>query len=74
MRSRRTDRTQRVSATVGYEARLRQMADTLRGSLDAAEYKQVVLGLLFLKYIGGIAIWRFISMLTFSGKSQRAKQ
>lgn len=38
-------------ATVGYEAELWQMADTLRGSMDAAEYKHVVLGLLFLKYI-----------------------
>src|SRR5438874_989767 len=26
-------------------------ADTLRGSMDAAEYKHVVLGLIFLKYI-----------------------
>ena len=38
-------------ATVGYEAELWQMADTLRGSMDAAEYKHVVLGLIFLKYI-----------------------
>src|SRR5947209_9751827 len=38
-------------ATVGYEAQLWQMADTLRGSMDAAEYKHVVLGLIFLKYI-----------------------
>src|SRR2546427_718062 len=38
-------------ATVGYEAELWQMADALRGGMDAAEYKQVVLGLLFLKYI-----------------------
>jgi len=38
-------------ATVGYEARLWHMADALRGSMDAAEYKHVVLGLLFLKYI-----------------------
>jgi type I restriction enzyme M protein len=36
---------------VGYEARLWQMADALRGSTDAAEYKHVVLGLIFLKYI-----------------------
>ena len=28
-----------------------RMADTLRGSMDAAEYKHVVLGLIFLKYI-----------------------
>ena len=34
-----------------YEADLWQMADALRGSMDAAEYKHVVLGLIFLKYI-----------------------
>ncbi len=40
-----------ATATVGYEAQLWQMADALRGSMDAAEYKHVCLGLLFLKYI-----------------------
>ena len=40
-----------TGATVGYEAQLWQMADALRGSMDAAEYKHVVLGLIFLKYI-----------------------
>ncbi|MGB9330075.1 MAG: type I restriction-modification system subunit M N-terminal domain-containing protein [Steroidobacteraceae bacterium] len=39
------------AANVGYEARLWEMADALRGSMDAAEYKHVALGLLFLKYI-----------------------
>ncbi len=39
------------AATTGYEAELWGMADTLRGSMDAAEYKHVVLGLIFLKYI-----------------------
>jgi type I restriction-modification system DNA methylase subunit len=39
------------AASVGYEAKLWQMADALRGSMDAAEYKHVVLGLIFLKYI-----------------------
>jgi type I restriction enzyme M protein len=38
-------------ATVGYEAQLWLMADALRGSMDAGEYKHVVLGLIFLKYI-----------------------
>ncbi len=38
-----------TGATVGYEAQLWQMADALRGSMDAAEYKHVVLGLIFLK-------------------------
>jgi len=35
----------------GYEAELWAMADALRGTMDAAEYKHVVLGLIFLKYI-----------------------
>ena len=33
------------------ESELWSMADALRGSMDAAEYKHVVLGLIFLKYI-----------------------
>ncbi|MCY3777614.1 MAG: class I SAM-dependent DNA methyltransferase [Candidatus Aminicenantes bacterium] len=36
---------------MGYEGELWKMADTLRGSMDAAEYKHVVLGLIFLKFI-----------------------
>ncbi|HHW14278.1 MAG TPA: SAM-dependent DNA methyltransferase, partial [Firmicutes bacterium] len=40
-----------ATATVGCEAELWRMADALRGSMDAAEYKHVVLGLIFLKYI-----------------------
>ena len=36
---------------LGFEAKLWQAADLLRGNLDAAEYKHVVLGLIFLKYI-----------------------
>src|SRR3989337_902637 len=38
-------------AIVGFEQKLWQAADALRGSMDAAEYKHVVLGLIFLKYI-----------------------
>ena len=34
-----------------YEHKLWGMADALRGSMDASEYKHVVLGLIFLKYI-----------------------
>ncbi len=34
-----------------YKSELWKMADALRGSMDAAEYKHVVLGLIFLKYI-----------------------
>jgi type I restriction-modification system DNA methylase subunit len=38
-------------ANLGFEAILWQAADKLRGHMDAAEYKHVVLGLIFLKYI-----------------------
>ena len=42
-------RTQTLSARE--KAELWRAADTLRGHMDAAEYKHVVLGLIFLKYI-----------------------
>jgi type I restriction enzyme M protein len=38
-------------ATLGFEAKLWLAADKLRNNMDAAEYKHVVLGLIFLKYI-----------------------
>src|SRR5574338_953971 len=47
----REERRKGSGANLGYEAQLWQMADALRGSMDAAEYKHVVLGLIFLKYI-----------------------
>jgi type I restriction enzyme M protein len=40
-----------TGANLGFEAKLWQMADGLRNNMDAAEYKHVVLGLIFLKYI-----------------------
>src|SRR3984893_12379693 len=39
------------TTTLGFEAKLWQAADALRNNMDAAEYKHVVLGLIFLKYI-----------------------
>ena len=39
------------SADLGFEAKLWLAADKLRSNMDAAEYKHVVLGLIFLKYI-----------------------
>jgi len=38
-------------ATLGFESELWRAADALRSNMDAAEYKHVVLGLIFLKYI-----------------------
>ncbi len=40
-----------TGAVLGFEEKLWLAADKLRGSMDAAEYKHVVLGLVFLKYI-----------------------
>ena len=46
-------RTSKTSspANLGFEAELWRAADALRNNMDAAEYKHVVLGLIFLKYI-----------------------
>ncbi|MCO6457897.1 MAG: SAM-dependent DNA methyltransferase [Pirellulaceae bacterium] len=38
-------------ANLGFEAKMWLAADKLRSNMDAAEYKHVVLGLIFLKYI-----------------------
>ncbi len=38
-------------ANLGFENKLWEMADKMRGHMDAAEYKHVALGLIFLKYI-----------------------
>ncbi len=40
-----------TSGALGFETKLWETADKLRGHMDAAEYKHVVLGLVFLKYI-----------------------
>ena len=45
----RNDNT--ATTDLDYADKLWKSADTLRGQVDAAEYKHVVLGLLFLKYI-----------------------
>ncbi|MFZ5885612.1 MAG: type I restriction-modification system subunit M [Chloroflexota bacterium] len=43
--------TKSNGAVLGFEKELWAAADALRGSMDAAEYKHVALGLIFLKYI-----------------------
>src|SRR6201984_1563391 len=49
--SNRTARARDNGATLGFAAKPWQAADALRNNMDAAEYKHVVLGLIFLKYI-----------------------
>ncbi len=40
-----------ASISLGFEKQLWDMADKLRGNIESSEYKHVVLGLIFLKYI-----------------------
>ena len=40
-----------TSTAIGFESKLWAAADALRNNMDAAEYKHVLLGLIFLKYI-----------------------
>lgn len=47
----KTKRGAGQGATPAFEAKLWAAADALRNNMDAAEYKHVVLGLIFLKYI-----------------------
>ena len=39
------------TASIGFEQQIWDAAEALRGNMDASEYKHVVLGLIFLKYI-----------------------
>ena len=47
----KSKKTKDSTAHLGFEAKLWMAADKLRNNMDAAEYKHVVLGLIFLKYI-----------------------
>ena len=40
-----------AAGALGFEATLWSAAEKLKGNMDAGEYKHVVLGLIFLKYI-----------------------
>ena len=50
-RKKKASKDNGTSANLGFEAKLWAAADKMRGHMDAAEYKHVALGLIFLKYI-----------------------
>ena len=50
-RSRPSNGSAQSTANIGFEAKLWLTADKLRNNMDLGEYKHVVLGLIFLKYI-----------------------
>ena len=51
MARKKSEQSNGNGANLGFEAKLWLAADKLRNNMDAAEYKHVVLGLIFLKYI-----------------------
>ncbi|WBL15229.1 class I SAM-dependent DNA methyltransferase [Sutcliffiella sp. NC1] len=53
-----------TTANLGFEEKLWSMADKLRGSMDSGEYKNVVLGLLFLKYVSDSFEEKFLELET----------
>jgi type I restriction enzyme M protein len=54
----------RNGANLGFEQTLWLAADKLRRNMDAAEYKHVVLGLIFLKYISDAFQEHFLKLKT----------
>ena len=50
-KSQKSEAKHNDSVNLGFESKLWAAADALRNNMDAAEYKHVVLGLIFLKYI-----------------------
>src|SRR6185369_13831288 len=50
-KTKKASRERSSGGPLGFEAKLWLAADKLRNNMDAAEYKHVVLGLIFLKYI-----------------------
>lgn len=60
------------SANLGFEAKLWLSADKLRNNMDAAEYKHVVLGLIFLKYISDTFEEHHAKLVTGKGEYKGA--
>ena len=63
-----SNRSANSSAQLGFEAKLWLAADKLRSNMDAGEYKHVVLGLIFLKYISDTFEEHHAKLLTGKGE------
>ncbi len=60
-------------ANLGFEEKLWKAADKLRNNMDAAEYKHVVLGLIFLKYISDAFEERYNQLVSEKGADPEDK-
>jgi type I restriction enzyme M protein len=59
-----TNQNKNTTANIGFEQQIWAAAGILRGNMDAAEYKHIVLGLIFLKYISDKFDQRYQELLT----------
>ena len=50
------------TVSLGFENKLWEMADKLRGNIESSEYKHVILGLVFLKYISDSFNERYLEL------------
>lgn len=57
-------KSKKLATSQGLEASLWEAADRLRSNMDAAEYKHVVLGLIFLKYVSDVFAARKAQLAT----------
>lgn len=51
------------STELGFEKEIWKAADIMRGNMDAAEYKHVILGLIFLKYISDKFVHKYDALV-----------
>ena len=51
------------TSNIGFEKQIWDAACVLRGNIDASEYKSVVLGLIFLKYISDRFEAKYLSLI-----------
>ena len=68
--AKKASKKESTGANLGFEAKLWLAADKLRNNMDAAEYKHVVLGLIFLKYISDTFDEHHVKLI--EGKSEYA--
>ncbi len=69
----RSPKSNNSTANLGFEAKLWLAADKLRSNMDAAEYKHVVLGLIFLKYISDAFEEHHAKLMQGSARASRAE-
>lgn len=53
-----------TNAKIGFEKELWSAADAMRGHVSASDYRKIVVGLIFLKYVSDSFEYRYQELLT----------